>query len=150
MFLFFSVNGKDIDDSVYFTAYGLGNVAKSFKTLYRKTNINYDRTKVAMNIYRKAEEKGFVLIKKINGETYITTTPLGDEVCAQLITDLLLLMKLIQINPTIQNSIPDERYPSKGSFNLTNKSTTLGILNILLQQITEINNDFKLDEFDES
>jgi hypothetical protein len=75
----FSINGKDIDDSVYFTAYGLGNVAKSFRT-----HISYDRTKQAMKVYKEAEQKGLVQIKKINGETYITTTPRGDELCTKL------------------------------------------------------------------
>jgi hypothetical protein len=141
----FSITGKSIDDSVYFTAYGLGNIAKSFTT-----ELNYDRTKVAMKVYRAAEEKGWVQIKKINGETYITTTPIGDELCNQLISDLITAKRLIKMDPAIQDVIPDERFPSKGSLTLTNKSTTKGIFTILLRHITEINNGFKLSEFDES
>jgi hypothetical protein len=55
--------GNEIDNSVYFTLYGLGKVAESFKQVgpYHLA-INYDRTKVATRIYKMISNNGLVAI----------------------------------------------------------------------------------------
>jgi hypothetical protein len=46
----FSLWGENFGASTYFSVYSLSNVAKAFKR-----PINFDRTKTATNIYRKAQ-----------------------------------------------------------------------------------------------
>lgn len=105
----FKLLGKQIDNSVYFTLYGLSKVAKAFNN-----PIHYDRTKVAIGVYKKSEQLGFVQFKKIQGETYITTTHEGDEICLNILTDLSALMKIHSIAPRpVEQSVSEDRYSIK-------------------------------------
>jgi predicted transcriptional regulator len=72
--------GKEVDNSIYFTLYGLSKVADSFKQI-RPYNIpvHYDRIK-AFKIYTNMSNTGLVVIKKIRSNTYVTTTKKGDDV----------------------------------------------------------------------
>jgi hypothetical protein len=75
MYRFF---GKELDSSIYFTLYGLSKVADSLKqTRPFHFPITYDRTIVAIKIYAMLSNSGLVDIKKIDGDTYITTTEKG-------------------------------------------------------------------------
>jgi predicted transcriptional regulator len=72
--------GKEIDDSIYFTLYGLGKVADSFKQIRPyHIPVYYDRIK-AVKIYTMMSNTGLVVIKKIGGNIYVTTTKKGDDV----------------------------------------------------------------------
>jgi hypothetical protein len=76
----FSLWGKEIDNSIYFTLYKLWQVADSFRQFgpYHLP-IHYDRTKAAIKIYTMLSDSGLVDIKKIDGDTYVTTTKKGDD-----------------------------------------------------------------------
>jgi hypothetical protein len=91
----FSLGGKEIDKSTYFTLYKLWQVADSFKQVkpYRLP-IHYDRTKVAIRIYTMISNDGLVSIKKINGETYITITEKGEDISTKLLQDLIAYEEL--------------------------------------------------------
>lgn len=105
----FKLIGKQLNNSVYFTLYGLSKVAKAFNK-----PIHYDRTKVAIRVYKKSEQLGFVQIKKIEGETYITTTKEGDEICLKILLDLSALMKIHSFAPSIvEQSVSEDRYSIK-------------------------------------
>lgn len=131
----FTLWGKNFGNSTFFTLYSLGNVAKAFKY-----PIHYDRTKVAANVYRKAEENGLVEFKKVNGETYITTTAKGDELCVNVLKDFVTLARIHSESTSKEGMI------SKGA----NIPTSNGLLNreammyfnMLLQRIDQLNNDF--------
>jgi hypothetical protein len=102
-----------MDKSVYFTLYSLSKVAKAFNS-----PIHYDRTKVAIRVYKKSEELGFVEIKKIQGETYITTTLEGDEICLKILLDLNALMRIHRVAPrVIEQSVSQDRYAVKKGTN---------------------------------
>src|SRR5213080_1050121 len=76
----FRLMGKEIDNSIYFTLYGLGKVAESFKQIGPfHIAIHYDRTKVANRIYTMISNNGLVAIRKIGGDTYITITDKGED-----------------------------------------------------------------------
>jgi predicted transcriptional regulator len=107
----FRLMGKEIDNSVYFTLYGLSKVAESFKQIgpYHLA-INYDRTKVATRIYNMISNDGLVAVRKIGGDTYITITEKGEEVSAKLLQDFITYGEIANMNKP--NS--DERFVSKG------------------------------------
>jgi predicted transcriptional regulator len=72
--------GKEIDNSIYFTLYELSKVADSFKQIRPYyMPVHYDRIK-AIKIYTMMSNTGLVVIKKIGGNTYVTTTKKGDGV----------------------------------------------------------------------
>ena len=53
-------------------------------------------------------------IKKIEGETYITTTHKGDDICLKIISDLIALMKIHSIAPkAVEESVYEDQYPIK-------------------------------------
>jgi len=79
----FRLSGKEIDNSVYFTLYQLWTIAQSFKDL-----ITFDRTKVAIKIYTMLSKDGLIDIKKIDGESYVTTTEKGDDVSKRFLQGL--------------------------------------------------------------
>src|SRR5689334_9267580 len=95
----FRLMGKEIDNSVYFTLYGLNKVAESFKQIgpYHLA-INYDRTKVATRIYNMISNNGLVAIRKIGGETYITITEKGEDVSAKLLQELIAYEEFANID----------------------------------------------------
>jgi hypothetical protein len=80
---------KEIDNSFYFTMYKLWQIANSFKDAppYHMP-ITYDRTKVAGKIYDIMSKSGLVTIKKIDGDSYVTTTKKGDDESEGLLDDL--------------------------------------------------------------
>jgi hypothetical protein len=101
----FRLMGKEIDNSVYFTLYGLGKVAESFKEIgpYH-TPIQYDRTKVATRIYNMISDNDLVAIKRIGGETYITITDKGEDVCTKLLQELIAYSEVVSTMPASKKS----------------------------------------------
>ncbi len=86
----FSLWGKEIDNSIYFTLYALCQVADSLKrAMPYHLPIHYDRTKVAGRIYSLISNDGLISIKKIDGGTYVTITEKGEETSIKLLQDLL-------------------------------------------------------------
>jgi hypothetical protein len=85
----FRLYGKEVDNSIYFTLYNLGKVADSFKQFGPYLPIHYDRTKTAIRIYTTMSNSGLVDIKKIDGDTYVTTTAKGDDVSAKSLQNLI-------------------------------------------------------------
>lgn len=127
----FTLWGKNFGDSTFFTLYSLGNVAKAFRN-----PIHYDRTKVAANIYKKAKENGLVEIKKVDGETYITTTAKGDNLCMNVIKDFTTLARIHS------DSSSDNRFISKGANILFLSRQVTEYFKSLLQHIDQLNNEF--------
>jgi hypothetical protein len=77
----FRLREKEIDNLIYFTLYKLSKVADSFKDAPPYyLPITYDRTKVAIKVYNMMSKNGLVVIKNIEGNTYVTTTKKGDDV----------------------------------------------------------------------
>lgn len=108
----FRLMGKEIDNSVYFTLYGLGKVAESFKQIgpYHIA-IQYDRSKVATRIYNMISNNGLVAIKKIGGETYITITDKGEEVSTKLLQELIAYEEFANMNKKTDS----EKFVAKGA-----------------------------------
>ena len=127
----FTLWGKDFGNSTFFTLYSLSNVAKAFRN-----PIHYDRTKVATNIYKRAEEKGFVEFKKVDGATYITTTEKGDEFCLKVLKDFMTLARIHS------DSSSDDRFTSKGVNTLFLGKQASEYFKSLLQSISQFNNEF--------
>jgi hypothetical protein len=99
----FKLLGRRIDNLNYFTLYTLGKVAESFKsTKPWFTAVHYDRTKVAKKVYGMVAKDGYVEIKKLDGDTLITTTPKGDELCEELLPDLISYATLSQMAPGLR------------------------------------------------
>jgi hypothetical protein len=91
----FSLWGKEIDNSKYFTLYKLWQVADSFKQIKPYfLPIQYDRTKVAMKIYTLISNSGWVNIRKIEGDTYVKITEEGENVSTEVLEDLITYEKL--------------------------------------------------------
>ena len=92
----FRVMGKEIDDAVYFNLNDLAQVADYLMEMEHHFTINlsikYD-TKVALKTYYMFANKGVVSIKKIDGDTYVTTTEKGSAVCYNLFHSLLYFQK---------------------------------------------------------
>lgn len=95
----FRLMGKEIDNSIYFTLYGLGKVAQSFKQIgpYHMS-IQYDRTKVATRIYNMISNNGLIAIKKMGGDTYITITEKGEDVSTKLLQELVAYGEVANMN----------------------------------------------------
>jgi len=49
---------------------------------------------VAIRVYETSKELGYVDIKKIQGETFVTTTEAGDKVCRIVLDELLEFAKI--------------------------------------------------------
>jgi hypothetical protein len=85
----FRLLGKEIDNSIYFTLYKLWQVANSFKDISPyHLPIRYDRTKVTIKVYNMISNTGLVAVRKIDGDTYVTTTKKGDDVSERFLQDL--------------------------------------------------------------
>jgi hypothetical protein len=83
------LSGKEIDNSIYFTLYQLWKIADSLNQARPfHFPITYDRTKVAVKIYTVLSNSGLVDIKKIDSDTYVTTTKKGDDVSERFLQDL--------------------------------------------------------------
>jgi hypothetical protein len=107
----FGLLGVKRDGCLYFTLYRLARIAKTGF----KNPIHYDRTRVAIRVYEKSKELGYVDIKKEQGETYITTTEEGDEACKVVLDELVEFAKIhspISMNDTSMEKVG---YISKGT-----------------------------------
>lgn len=109
----FRLMGKEIDNSIYFTLYGLGKVAQSFKQIgpYHMS-IQYDRTKVATRIYNMISNNGLIAIKKMGGDTYITITEKGEDVSTKLLQELVAYGEVANMN---RKSDFDDEFVAKGA-----------------------------------
>lgn len=128
----FTIWGENFGKSTFFTVYSLANVAKAFNR-----PINFDRTKSATNIYRKAEKKGLVEFKKSEGKTYVTTTPKGDELCLGFLKDFMALARIHG------DSSPDDHFISKGVSALFLGREASEFYKNLLLKIDVLNSDFE-------
>jgi hypothetical protein len=93
-------HGKEIDGSIYFSLYGLGKVADSFKQFgpYHQP-IQYDRTKVADRIYTMISNNGLVAMRKIDGDTYVKITEKGDDISNELLQELIAYGEIDNLPP---------------------------------------------------
>jgi predicted transcriptional regulator len=138
----FRLMGKEIDNSIYFTLYGLSKVAESFKLMgpYHAA-IQYDRTKVATRIYNMISNNGLVAIKKIGGETYITITEKGEDVTTKLLQELIAYEEFANMN---RRTDYERKFVSKGA-NVSGRSDP-GLQRVerkLADKISEINLQFE-------
>jgi hypothetical protein len=133
----FRLMGKEIDNSVYFTLYGLGKVAESFKQIgpYH-TPIQYDRTKVATRIYNMISNNGLVAIKKMGGETYITVIDKGEDVSTKLLQELIAYEEFANMN----KKTDDTKFISKG---VRHDPALQRVERKLAEKISEINIQFE-------
>ena len=103
--------GKEMDSSVYFTLYGLGKIADSFKQIGPYLlPIHYDRTKVASRIYTMIDS-GLVAMRKVDGDTYVKITEKGDHICIKLLQELIAYGELANMNKKTDS---EERFKAKG------------------------------------
>lgn len=86
----FSLLGVKKNGCLCFTLYRLARIAKTGF----ENPISYDRTKVAISVYEKSKELGYVDIKKDQGETYISMTEEGDEICQTVLDEFLHFAKI--------------------------------------------------------
>jgi hypothetical protein len=144
----FRTLGRQIDGLNYFTLYALGQVAGAFKSLRPwLTAVHYDRTKVAKKVYEMVAEDGYVEIKKLAGDTLITTTPKGDKFCEELLPDLISLATLSQMSPAISGpeNASDIFRAKKGiSPQFINENANVRMVaEKLLENISKISFDFR-------
>lgn len=130
-----------IEKSNCFTLYALGKVARTLN------DIKYDRSRVALKVYKKAEEKGLIEVRKDKGETYISMTMKGEKLYSQILIDLITLKRLRAITPQIEDSISDraieKQFTTKGGkFPGKYKSELKSIVDNLMSNIMTINNEF--------
>jgi hypothetical protein len=137
----FSVDGKQLGNSNYFTLYALSKVAKVLN------DIKYERTRVAMRVYKWAEEKGYVEIRKDKGQTYITITEKGDNMYYKVLINLITLNTVRSIDPEmIERSLKDDHdgeFISKGKHHKMAKDELL--LFSLLSDLRTLNNEAGTD-----
>jgi hypothetical protein len=140
---------KEIDNSIYFTIYGLGRVAAYFESLKPfRTPIHYDRTTVAKRIYEMISKRGWVDIKKHEGETYITTTEKGDEVCNKMLQEMVAIAEASSRAPTLMkldlspNTYMVKKGGAKTQFLRDNANLKM-LVEKLADDILEINLSFK-------
>jgi hypothetical protein len=109
--LMFSLeDGIEIDGSVYFSLYGLREVAISFKKYgpYHQP-IQYDRTHAANRIYNMiSNNKGLVAMRKIGGATRVKMTETGVQVSNEV------LEEIIAYDNMTKKKDSDERFKAKG------------------------------------
>lgn len=95
--MFRLAHGKEIDNSIYFTLYGLGKVADSFKQIRPYLlAIHYDRTKVASRIYTMISNNGLVAMRKIDGATRVKMTERGVKIYVVCLLNSNLLMRSME------------------------------------------------------
>jgi len=132
--MFRLAQGRPIDSSIYFTIYGLGEVAAKFKQFgpYHQA-IHYDRTKVAGRVYTMISNKDLVTITKKEGETYVTITEKGEGVSKKLIQEFKEIADLSE-------SDTHESYIAKG---VKSRGLDLqGIEKRLTEKIADVNSQF--------
>ena len=134
---FFYINGKEIENSVYFTLYGLSKIARILN------DIRYDRSRVALGVYKKAENMGLVEFKKDRGETYVKITSKGTNLYSKILVDLLTIKRLHSIIPSVvENSIPHDRFISKGGSQIQSKQSIQFVIQSLMSDMNTINSEF--------
>lgn len=137
---FFYINGKEIENSVYFTLYGLAKIAGILN------DIRYDRSRVALGVYKRAENMGLVEFKKDRGETYVKITSKGTKLYSKILVDLLTIKRLHSIIPgVVENSIPDERFISKGGLQMRDNQSIQFVVQSLISEMNAINREFGND-----
>ena len=119
----------------------MGKVARALN------DIKYDKSRVALKVYKKAEEKGLIEVRKDKGETYISMTMKGEKLYSQILIDLITLKRLRTITPQIEDSISDraieKQFTTKdGQFHAKYKSELKSIVDNLMLNIITINNEF--------
>lgn len=139
---------KEIENSTYFTIYGLGEVAayfKRFKPFY--TALHYDKTRVAIKIYEIMRKRGWVDIKRREGRTYITTTEKGDEICNKMLKELVAVAELSDISPELMKvDLSSNMYMVKKGVKtqfLRDNANLKMLVEKLAEDILEINLPFK-------
>ena len=138
----FSVWGKQMDNSVYFTLYKLWQVADSFKQIKPYfLPIHYDRTKVAIRIYTLISNNGWVAIKKIDGDTYVRLTEEGENVSTEVLEELIAYAQLTNVNKTDS----EEKFSVKkgGKFGVGSDPWLQRVEKRLAEKISEINLPFE-------
>ena len=131
--------GKEIDKSIYFTLYGLGKVADSFKQIRPYLlAIHYDRTKVASRIYTMISNNGLVAMRKMDGETYVKITEKGDDISNELLQELIAYGEIANMN---KKKDSEERFKAKGV--LRYDPELQKVEKRLAERITEINLQFE-------
>lgn len=143
----FRILGKQIENSLYFTNYSLNRIASYFKSVKPfYTPINYGRRKVAQRMYEILAGHKYVELKKIDGETYITTTSEGDEICHQLLRELIAFAQLSDIAPSLKEAdLSHEVYRiKKGTMGILNKNANLKMAaNKISEDFLALNFQFK-------
>jgi hypothetical protein len=83
----FSLTGQNIDDNIYFTIHHLWEIAKTSLS----KPIKFDKTRVAIKVYRKVQKEEIVILRKSSGDDYVTLTEKGEAVCGDMLPDLITL-----------------------------------------------------------
>jgi hypothetical protein len=143
----FRILGKQIDNSLYFTNYSLNRIANYFKSVKPfYIPINYGRRKVAQKMYEILARHKYVDLKKINGETYITTTVEGDEICHQLLRELITFAHLSDIAPSLKEAdLSHEVFKiKKGTMGILRENANLKMAaDKITEDFLELNSQFK-------
>ena len=133
--------GKEIDKSIYFTLYGLGKVADSFKQFgpYHQP-IHYDRTKGAGKVYTMISNGDLVDMRKMDGETYVKITEKGDKQSNKLLQEFKKIYKIVNMNMRTDSG-SEERFVAKGV--KPGVSYDYDLQKSLTDKISEINLPFR-------
>jgi hypothetical protein len=83
----FRLTGQNFDDNIYFTIFGLWTIAKTSLS----NPIKFDKTRVAIKVYRKVQKEELVVLRKSSGDDYVTLTDKGKAICGDMLPDLITL-----------------------------------------------------------
>jgi hypothetical protein len=134
--------GKEIDSSIYFTLYGLGKVADSFKQIGpHLLPIHYDRTKVANSVYTVISNNGLVAMRKIDGETYVKITEKGEDLSTKLLQELIAYAEVV--SATRPDSDKNFKVKKGVKVGIGYDSESQKVEKKLADRISEINLQFK-------
>jgi Mn-dependent DtxR family transcriptional regulator len=97
-------------------------------------------------MYEMLAKHGYVDVKKMHGDTYVTTTEKGDEICNQLLRELVTFAQLSNIAPKLMEAdLSHEVYKIKKgvSANFLRENANLRMVaGKLTEDILEINSQF--------
>ncbi len=127
----FRTHGKEIEDSAYFTYYRLSKIASGL-------SVDFDRSKVAMNLFRDFEKKGLVKIVKKQGETFIAITEKGTEKSRQFLMDLIALQPVSTDPSLIYEYNPEMRQRRERSLEKIKQRSEKGQIIILGQKVASL------------